>query len=970
MWHKGPPRCCEVRDGGSRWGGMVKLGLPKSLGQGDVLSVAVQSAAVWHDAGKATRFFQDRLKRGGIDTAPIRHELTTLFAMQRPGDPFDGVIRETTEAFRQQVEQAAGNGTFPSFPLLPPEHHSGDHWPLAEALVATHHRLPAGGVKGYTCREHVATRAEGGYRVLDAERFRAGIAACGAAAAKVELPAPPAGVPEHGSCDRLEWYSALFLWGRLALMAGDQSGSAADISCSPSTGKEPSPDVVANADRPGGRPAQSLEGHQTVVAERARMALEFLAAGGDGLPALGADAASELMKQGKGRFLWQERAVGAAKTLAGPQKGVFAVICAGTGAGKTRACGKLAYTLAGDAPVRFSTLLGLQSLTMQTGTAYRRECGLPETTVATLIGSSEVRELHRAGEGDELDVEVEGPTFRARRWLEPILFTEDRKRLLCAPVLVCTIDYLMQAADWRRARHVLPQLRIATSDIILDEIDGYDLTAYPALGRLCYLVGLFGRKLILSSATAMPELIRPLQQAYEEGWRGYAALAGCLPEVSTLFVSDRVGPVVGTGLDGYAEFAASVARDTVQAPSLRRGVIGRVERGGVAAAVGNAVHRLFAEEENYIEHDGMRVSVGLVRFAQTKDALKVARVLSGVYRNEITNRRRYIKTLFYHARMPLAVRAWIERRLDEALRRGGENDPMPTSELMAPIIEEAKAAGCDKVLLIVVATPVEEVGRDHDFDWAVIEPSSSRSIIQCAGRVNRHRRRPVERPNIVVLDTNCRELELGAKSDRERRQKSLEGNDCTFCRPGYEFRRFRAASGRTIAHTMTEMAASLCSFPTAHACLAPRADVDELPQAERREVAAYLAEHLTAGFAGMIPKMGTEHFERHPFRDRGQDDGVAYYWRDGGRWYWRSDEGVEFDQEFAEQPEAVPFGEGFLLGGSIDGIVAEMAGALGAPLVTAEQRRAFDRRYLAVRLPGAGCKWQGGPGVGLVRCQK
>ncbi|MDR8345993.1 hypothetical protein FPK41_23920, partial [Acinetobacter baumannii] len=48
---------------------------------------------------------------------------------------------------------------------------------------------------------------------------------------------------------------------------------------------------------------------------------------------------------------------------------------------------------------------------------------------------------------------------------------------------------------------------------------------------------------------------------------------------------------------------------------------------------------------------------------------------------------------------------------------------------------------------IVIATPVEEVGRDHDFDWAIIDASSVQSIVQTAGRVNRHRLEKVQQPN-------------------------------------------------------------------------------------------------------------------------------------------------------------------------------------------------------------------------------
>jgi CRISPR-associated endonuclease/helicase Cas3 len=58
---------------------------------------------------------------------------------------------------------------------------------------------------------------------------------------------------------------------------------------------------------------------------------------------------------------------------------------------------------------------------------------------------------------------------------------------------------------------------------------------------------------------------------------------------------------------------------------------------------------------------------------------------------------------------------------------------------------------------MVLATPVAEVGRDHDYDWAIVEPSSMRSIIQLAGRVWRHRpEKLANEPNILLLQYNIR----------------------------------------------------------------------------------------------------------------------------------------------------------------------------------------------------------------------
>src|SRR5699024_6820742 len=64
-----------------------------------------------------------------------------------------------------------------------------------------------------------------------------------------------------------------------------------------------------------------------------------------------------------------------------------------------------------------------------------------------------------------------------------------------------------------------------------------------------------------------------------------------------------------------------------------------------------------------------------------------------------------------------------------------------------------------------------EVGRDHDYDWAVIEPSSMRSISQIAGRVLRHRNQISEAENILLNNQNI---------------KQLKGSEHCFNKPGME----------------------------------------------------------------------------------------------------------------------------------------------------------------------------------------
>jgi hypothetical protein len=59
---------------------------------------------------------------------------------------------------------------------------------------------------------------------------------------------------------------------------------------------------------------------------------------------------------------------------------------------------------------------------------------------------------------------------------------------------------------------------------------------------------------------------------------------------------------------------------------------------------------------------------------------------------------------------------------------------------------------------IVIATPIEETGRDHSFNWGIGEVSSSMSLVQWAGRINRHNPITISKPNIHVLRFNFKAM--------------------------------------------------------------------------------------------------------------------------------------------------------------------------------------------------------------------
>ena len=131
------------------------------------------------------------------------------------------------------------------------------------------------------------------------------------------------------------------------------------------------------------------------------------------------------------------------------------------------------------------------------------------------------------------------------------------------------------------------------------------------------------------------------------------------------------------------------------------------------------------------------------------------------------------KVMAYHSRQILLLRQQQEAYLDAVLnRKRPVNEDVLRNQSIRAHLDDTDA---EHVVFVLVATPVEEVGRDHDFDWAVIEPSSLRSIIQLAGRVLRHRQLEATTPNIALMQYNLRALLQGKNS-----------NKAAFCRPGFE----------------------------------------------------------------------------------------------------------------------------------------------------------------------------------------
>ncbi len=513
-------------------------------------------------------------------------------------------------------------------------------------------------------------------------------------------------------------------------------------------------------------------------------------------------------------FRWQDRAVSKMRRwreqTEDKSQGYFVVNMASTGCGKTMANAKIMQALSDDGQsLRFILALGLRTLTLQTGDEYRDRLKLQESDLAVLIGSKAIYELHLSGKQvDKDEKEIEQAELGSEsleslqdesdelHWqgvlpeeeLTTVLTKEKDRKLLYAPVLVCTIDHIMGATETKRGgRYILPCLRLMSSDLVIDEIDDFTGDDLIAIGRLIHLAGMLGRKVMISSATIPPDLTLGLYNAYRQGWAVFAASRDRVPSINCVYVDEFTAhtALIGCGdsdLDAYQAFGQSFINKRVdnlkQQTSKRKAeIIPCLKQPDLSIEkqffeyVKQAISNKHQQHFTVDPQSQIRVSFGVVRVANIQPCVQLTQYLLGCEWPEDTE----IRCMAYHSQQVLLLRHEQEKHLDQVLKRKEKADELPAVFSHPVVRDHLDNCKTKNLIFILVATPVEEVGRDHDFDWAVIEPSSFRSIIQMAGRVRRHRDGEVAEPNIALLQFNFK----GFKGKDER----------VFNHPGYEIDR-------------------------------------------------------------------------------------------------------------------------------------------------------------------------------------
>lgn len=608
----------------------------------------------------------------------------------------------------------------------------------------------------------------------------------------------------------ISWFEQRFVAhiARLSLMLADHYYSSLTLKEGKTAWQDPTYQAIANTDRHSAHdksttPKQKLDEHNIGVAVNAQRFAHNLPALKATLPAI---AQHRLFSKSSGieKYQWQDKAFAKAKAIAKQteRQGFFGVNMASTGCGKTIANARFMYGLANEREgCRFSVALGLRTLTLQTGDAYRKLLKLGEDELAVLIGSQAVKALHELNTSQEeqgsesaedwfeqLFISYEGQIYdgRLKHWLSA---SPKLEQLVSAPILVSTIDHLMPATESQRGgKQIAPMLRLLTSDLVLDEPDDFGLEDMPALCRLVNWAGMLGSRVLLSSATLPPSLIKTLFDAYKAGREQFN---------QAQFAEQKQPPIWCAWVDEFttqteplsnvSDFVAvhrkfvdkRVAKLRQIDQPLRKGTIVHIDDTNIDPTVNKAIREIdvyqavaktIYEQIHQLHQahavtspNGKKVSLGVVRMANINPMVAVAQVLSQLEPQDNVR----ICYCVYHSQFPLALRSFKEHKLDRLLDRHDPDKLWQQPEIKA-VLDSAEE---ENIVFVVLGTSVVEVGRDHDYDWAIAEPSSMRALIQLAGRIQRHRQQVPEQANLVVLNQNI---------------KALKGDPIAYCHPGFE----------------------------------------------------------------------------------------------------------------------------------------------------------------------------------------
>lgn len=801
---------------------------------GRAIEVITSISALLHDLGKLTIGFQKKLRPGGENVDPYRHEWISLllFSLMIKDCETDEAVLERLSTFHfdhkwyQGLQEIDFDRAIMTTPLER----------LIAWLIVSHHRVP-----------FIERKAEfnGKYHSINSFFDNLSAVPGWVRNCKVELTDdfklimddlseihPDIAKEFEGWSYALRYRAQegmnlkLYERGedllspfmtylcRTALIMGDHTYSSMSygdkLKFYEGSQKQKIP-LIANTHKSTREPNQPLSKHLTSVARYAGDFAGKLSFLRDELPALGDNP---ILKRSRTpaklkKFLWQDSArdLGNSLSLSAETQGFFGINMASTGHGKTLGNVKIMAGLNSErARPRITIALGLRILTLQTGEKLKEDLNLSEEEIATLVGGAGITALQKMNDdeshladnnssedflaniGSESQAEfIDGDVFGGydtpltEADFGVLLKDGKARKLLYTPIISTTIDHLVPATEsLRGGRQIVPLLRLLTSDLILDEVDDFGTKDLYAVTRLIYLSGLLGSRIMLSSATLAPDLVVGLFNAYQAGyreWQKQHSLADDMGVICAWFDEFKQDHLVVQNESGFKKVHQSYI--THRAMQLEKMRVASPQRQGMLVPFtmpasthpSKADYEAFAQSllpaikqmhENHAElvpasngknHQGKTVSTGILRIAHISNIIPLTKAFFALNVNLDQAESYVLHIIPYHARQLLLLRSVLEKRLDRILNRKNEEAIFNQPEIKSAL----EKSDAKHHIFMIIASPVIEVGRDIDVNWAISEPSSMGSLIQLCGRVLRHRADKIPiAPNIGILNSSIR----------------------------------------------------------------------------------------------------------------------------------------------------------------------------------------------------------------------
>lgn len=540
---------------------------------------------------------------------------------------------------------------------------------------------------------------------------------------------------------------------------------------------------------------QTLDEHLLEVGDTSIKFLEELSIMMNSLPYLSKETIKNIMSpSNKEDFKWQDKAV---EFIKGENNQTTLILNMGTtGSGKTRMNVKALGAL-NEEKLRFTSVFNLKSLTLQTGDAYNNQLKLKNNELSVLIGDKnylDIQSLDNNLEELKLDNDmqaieqeylIEGEFKSEKDWKERPSFIKNKTKngykiddFIGVPVLTSTIDFCINAGDLSKgSNHNNAFLRIMSSDLIIDEIDTYDPEMLESVLRLITISAMNKRNIVISSATLSKNYIHMIKKAFEYGIELGNIFYGDNEKRKIICISNLIEPKCIEKDEDITEYINNLSLKFCDNKQKKAAILPidlnkKIEPESIPA-VFYKIQELHIN--NHQKFNDKSFSFGLIRVGKIKHAVQFAKkYLNTDFGNQkysINNEKVEVRFLIYHSNLINSKRFILEDFLDKTLNQNSKSISNP---FVLDIVEKSKAK---HVIFIVIATPVEEIGRDHDFHWAIIEPSSIQSIVQTAGRVNRHRKENVNKPNIYVIQYNLSYYQKKGWEDIYFTKPGLERND-------------------------------------------------------------------------------------------------------------------------------------------------------------------------------------------------